>query len=82
MGEIGGQCQRSPYWEEMTSEQRIGKLAEVVESLGRRVYVLETELAKVGQHMHAHGEIVIPLAASELEQPWYKTHLLDRRPTC
>lgn len=75
------QVSRAPYWDEMTSDQRIDKLAEAVEILGRTVVELERENCLLKQHRHiVSGELLIPMAHNQVEQPWYKTHLLNRRP--
>lgn len=74
---------RMPYWEEMSVEQRVCKLAEAIEILGRSVVELERENALLRQHSHgSDGHLLIPLACNQVEQPWYKTHLLDRQPPC
>ncbi len=44
---------RELHWEEKTTEQRVEKLAEAVEVLGRSVLALEAENAMLRQHLHA-----------------------------
>ena len=80
--DIQGQACREIYWEEMTSEQRVTKLAEAVEVLGRSVLELERENALLRQHTHAGEIIVVPLLANAPDVPWYKRHLLGRAPKC
>jgi prefoldin subunit 5 len=75
------QALRELFWEEKTYEQRIDKLAEVVENLGRRIMQLEKENSLLSQHQHdGHGDIVVPLVRNEPEYPWYYKHLLGRMP--
>jgi hypothetical protein len=75
------QAQRELYWEEKTTEQRVEKLADVIEGLGRRVMQLEKEIRQLSSHQHnLIGDIVIPLVYDEAEVPWYYRHLLGKMP--
>lgn len=74
-------CSRESYWEEKTTEQRVDKLAEVVEGLARRVLELEKENAELSQHQHdQNGKLVVQIIRNRPEFPWYYTHILGRNP--
>lgn len=76
------QCNREKYWEEKSDSEKIEKLAEAVEILGRSVVELEKENCLLRQHSHlSEGLIVAPVNRNQVEQPWYKTHLLNREAT-
>jgi hypothetical protein len=79
-GEIG-QAMREKFWEEKTDSEKIKKLGECVEILGRRVLQLEKENGLLSQHQHdSIRQIVVPLVQNEKEIPWYYSHLLGKGP--
>ncbi len=85
----GNQAMREKYWEEMTSDERIQKLAQELAWLWDRNQVLATALYKMEQHQHSpNGSIVVPLNDSrnssessgprERSRIWYTLGLVKR----
>lgn len=63
---------REPYWEELTTEQRVFKLGEVVELLWRRVKTVETENAKLRRHVHVGTELAFKDDLNGLDGYFYE----------
>ncbi len=74
-------CSREKYWDELTTDEKVEKLAGAVELLARWFVEIEKTSCLLNQHQHlGDGRIFIPMQHNQVEQPWYKSHLLNRRP--
>lgn len=74
----GSVC-REKYWNELSSEEKIEKLAAALEMLSRWSCDNEKALNLLNQHVHgSDGRMLIPMQHNVLEVPWYKNHLINR----
>ena len=52
---------RAKFWKELTPEEKIERMREIVRQMDRRVDQLENRIASLERHDHLNGNLVAPL---------------------
>jgi len=71
---------REKYWEELSSEEKIEKLGNIIEKQERYIDHLGDRLNLFNEHDHINGKLVVPLNRNEPIKGYRDGGILNKNP--